>query len=71
MKHAILSVAVLLAATPVAAQTVDTTYIHAGQLLDQPANPRVVLQPSSYATVRSPKYGTDLLRPRAMRASSI
>ncbi len=36
MKRAILTVALLLASTPLAAQSVGTTYIHAGMLLDQP-----------------------------------
>ena len=32
----LLTAALLLASTPLAAQSVSTTYIHAGQLLDQP-----------------------------------
>ncbi len=34
--RAILTAALLLASTPLAAQSLSTTYIHAGQLLDQP-----------------------------------
>lgn len=57
MKRALLSVAILLAATPLAAQRVDTTYIHAGQLLDQPGkSPRgastIIVRDSKIAEIR-------------------
>jgi imidazolonepropionase-like amidohydrolase len=57
MKRAIFSVVMLLAATPLAAQRTDTTYIHAGQLLDQPGkSPRgastIIVRDGKIAEIR-------------------
>ncbi len=53
----ILTAALLLASTPLAAQSVSTTYIHAGQLLDQPGKaPRgastIIVRDGKVAEVR-------------------
>jgi imidazolonepropionase-like amidohydrolase len=55
--RAILTAALLLASTPLAAQSVNTTYIHAGQLLDQPGKaPRgastIIVRDGKVAEVR-------------------
>ncbi|MBK6707098.1 MAG: amidohydrolase family protein [Sphingomonadales bacterium] len=57
MKRAILAVALLLASTPLAAQSGGTTYIHAGRLLDQPGQaPRgastIIVRDGKIAEVR-------------------
>jgi len=55
--RAIVTAALLLASTPLAAQSVNTTYIHAGQLLDQPGKaPRgastIIVRDGKVAEVR-------------------
>lgn len=55
--RAILTAALLLASTPLAAQSANTTYIHAGQLLDQPGKaPRgastIIVRDGKVAEVR-------------------
>ena len=57
MKRTILAAAILLAGTPLSAQSVGTTYIHAGRLLDQPGQaPRgpstIVVRDGKVAEVR-------------------
>ena len=57
MKRAILTVALLLASTPLAAQSGGATYIHAGRLLDQPGQaPRgastIIVRDGKVAEVR-------------------
>lgn len=57
MKRAILTVALLLTSTPLAAQSDGTTYIHAGRLLDQPGQaPRgastIIVRDGKVAEVR-------------------
>ena len=57
MKRAILTVALLLTSTPLAAQSDGTTYIHAGRLLDQPGQaPRgastIIVRDGKIAEVR-------------------
>ncbi len=70
MKRAILSAAILLATTPLAAQPVGPTYIHAGQLLDQPGKaPRgqstIIVRDGKIAEVRdgfaAPEAGARLV----------
>lgn len=57
MKRTILAAAILLAGTPLSAQSLGTTYIHAGRLLDQPGQaPRgpstIIVRDGKVAEVR-------------------